>query len=61
MANPDFEGGTIHLVKTAPESYTAYVQDYESGSSSDRHGESITEVLNRAFEWFGLDLTITMG
>jgi hypothetical protein len=61
MANPDFDGGSIRIIKRGPEDYHAYMEDFQYGSSSDAGGETIAETLNRAFEWFGLDITVTIG
>ncbi len=56
-----FGGANVRLVKNGPEDYSAYIEEFQYGSSTDRHGESIAEVLNETFKWLGINITVTMG
>lgn len=57
----DYPCGSIRIVKNGPEDYVAYVEEYNTGSSTDRGGESIAEVLNQSLQWMGLEITVTVG
>lgn len=61
MDQDDYPCGSIRIVKNGPEDYQAYVEEYNTGSSTDRSGESIAEVLNQALRWMNLDIEVTVG